>query len=453
MKKILLIAPKSQNEGVSDISALKTPLTGLLILATMLRNKGYSVRFHDEAFKKPDYDKIEDVDVVLISSMSATVKRAYQIANIFKKKGIKVILGGIHVSFMVDEAIKICDQVVIGESEEIIFDLVKDKFRSNIVQGIRTTDLSKYPMPDYSLVEGIKKNPNIVSVTTSRGCPFACKFCSLVSMFGRSFRSIPKDKVIKYLLQFKKIKTLAFDEPNFTINKGRAIEILKAMKDNKIFPKNCWPSVSIDVANDDKLLKIMSEVSNFYLLMGLESINQKALDFYNKKQTPEMIKKAIKKLHDYGIKVQGSFVFGADSDDKNIFKRTVEFCNSAEVDFPSFTSLTPYVGTELRKELLAQKRIFTNDWDFYDGIHTVILPKKMSPIELQEGIIDAYESFYSTNKVINHLKKREFYQAMESFYLKKLIKVGYKKNKHYLDYLRNLSSTKNYLKKSNFKPN
>jgi radical SAM superfamily enzyme YgiQ (UPF0313 family) len=439
MKNVLLIAPKLQNKGVSGISELKYPLTGLLVLATMLRNRGHSVRFYDEAFKKPDYDKIEDVDIVLISSMSATVKRAYQIANIFKKKGIKVVLGGIHVSFMVGEAIKNCNQVVVGESEEIIFDLVEDKFRSKIVQGIRTTDLSKYPMPDYSLVEGIKKNPDVISVTTSRGCPFACKFCSLVNMFGRKFRSAPTGKVIEHLSQFKKIKTLAFNEPNFTIDKERAIEMLKAMKDNGIFPKNCWSSVSIDVANNDKLLKIMSEVSNFHLLVGLESINQKALNFYNKKQTPEMIKKAIKKLHNYGIKVIGSFIFGADSDDKSVFKRTIEFCNSTEVDFPTFTSLTPYVGTEIRRELVTQKRILTNNWDFYDGIHTVILPKKMSPIDLQEGVITAYRSFYSTNKVINHLKKKEFTQAVGSLYVKNMIRKGYKKNKPYFDYLRNFT--------------
>ena len=440
MKKILLIAPKSQNKGVSDISALKTPLTGLLILATMLRDKGYPVRFIDESFKTPNYYEIEDVDLVLISSMSATVMRAYNIADIFRNKGIKVIMGGIHVSFMPDEALQHCDQVVIGEAEDILFDLVEDKFESKIVQGIRTEDLSKYPMPDYSLVEGIKKNPEIVSVTTSRGCPFACKFCSLVNMFGRKLRTVPTDTVIDYLSKFKKIKTLAFDEPNFTINKPRAIEMLQKMKDNGITPKNCWPSVSIDVANDDKLLKIMSETSNFYLLIGLESISQDSLNFYNKRQTPDIIKKSIKKIHDYGIKVMGSFVLGADTDDKSVFQKTLDFCNSAEVDFPSFCSLTPHVGTELRKEIESQNRIFNNEWNFYDNIHTVFFPKQMSPLELQEGVINAYEDFYSAKKAINHLKKKEIFQAMETFYVKNLIKKGIAQNMPYLTYLKEVSA-------------
>jgi radical SAM superfamily enzyme YgiQ (UPF0313 family) len=431
MKNILLIAPKSINKNTSELSILNTPLSGLLILATMLRNKGHNVRFIDESFKVPDYDEVDNLDLVLISSMSTTVNRAYTLADMFRNRGIKVILGGVHVSFMANEALNHCDQVVIGEAEDIIFDLVEGKFKSKIVRGLPTEDLSRYPMPDYSLVEGIKKEPDIVSVVTSRGCPFACKFCSLVNMFGTKLRYVPTNLIINYLLKFENIKVLAFDEPNFTINKKRAIDILQEMKNNGIFPKNCIASVSVDVADNDRLLKLMTEVSNFTLLIGLESISQQSLDFYNKKQTPEMIKKSIKKLHDFGIKIVGSFIFGADSEDKSIFQKTIDFCHSSEIDFPTFACLTPFVGTHLRSQLERENRIFNNNWDFYDILHPVFFPRNMSPLELQDGVINAYENLYSTRKIFTHLKRKEIFKATQKFQMRRLIKRGIKQNKSY----------------------
>ena len=439
MKNILLIAPKSINSNSSEISLLKTSPSGLLILATMLRNKGHNVRFIDESFKIPDYTKIENLDLVLISSISATVNRAYSLADMFRNRGIKVIMGGIHVSFMANEALKHCDQVVIGEAEEIIFDVVEGKFKSKIVRGIPTEDLSRYPMPDYSLVEGMKKEPDVVAVVTSRGCPFACKFCSLVNVFGRKFRSVPTNQIIDYLSKFKRLRVLAFNEANFTINKERVIDLLQEMKNNGISPENCMASVSIDVANNDRLLKLMRDISNFTLVIGLESISQESLDFYNKKQTPETIKESIKKLHDFGIKIVGSFIFGADSDDKSIFQRTIDFCHSADIDFPTFTCLTPHVGTALRNELELENRIFNNNWDFYDTLHTVFFPQKMSPLELQEGVLNAYESVYSTSQIFNHLKRKEIFKSMQKFHIRRLLKRGIKQHRFYPAYLQDAS--------------
>ena len=267
-KNILFISPKSPYFHTTVIG--NPPLSGLLLLATILKNKGYIVRYIDETITIPDYNNIENIDIVLISSMSATVRKAYLIADIFKKKGIRVILGGIHVSFKPEEALQHCDQVVVGEAEAIIVDLVEKRFKSKIVKGIRSDDISTYPMPDYSLVEGIKKNPDIVGVATTRGCPFNCKFCTLVPMFGKKLRTVPINKVIDYLLQFKKIKKLSFHEANFTIDKNRTIKLLQKMKDNGISPKNIISLQSIDVANNDEILKLMTEISHFHLLIGFE---------------------------------------------------------------------------------------------------------------------------------------------------------------------------------------
>jgi len=440
LKSIVLIAPKVKNKGASDISVITTPLSGILILGTMLRDKGYLVKIYDESFKIPNYENI-DADYILITSMSATVNRAYEIGDLFKVKGSKVFMGGLHVTFKPDEALKYCDKVVLGEGENVIFNILNDKSRKTIVKGSPVLDLNSIPMPDYSLVEGMKTAKN-VSVCTSRGCPFNCKFCSLKSMFGCKYRVVSTKKIIDYLLGFKHLRTLCFDEPNFTVDKKRAIDILKQMKENSIKPKYAWPSVSIDVANDDKLLKWCSEVSNFHFAIGLESIDQKVLDSYNKKQTPEIIKKNIKKIKDYGIRVFGSFIFGADHDDKSVFDKTVDFCQEAEIDFPTFSALTPYVGTDIRKELESNDRIFSNNWDYYGGTHVLFYPKNMTPIELQEGIIGAYQNFYSNSKIINHLDHGEIFYGLETLYVKYLFKKIIRQNYGYLEYLEKISKKK-----------
>ena len=240
-------------------------------------------------------------------------------------------------------------------------------------------------------------------------------------MFGRQYRTVSTDKIIRYLKQFENLKTLCFDEANFTADKNRAIEILTKMKEEGIFPKRAWPSVSIDVAQNDKLLKTFTDVSQFHFSIGLESINQKVLDGYNKKQTRNIIRKALKKLQDFGIRVQGSFIFGSDFDDKSVFQKTVDFCQEAEIDFPTFSALTPYVGTDIRKDMEKNNRIFTNDWDYYDGAHVVFYPKNMTPYELQEGIISAYQGYYSSSKSLYHLKNGEFFYCLETLYIKNFI--------------------------------
>jgi len=434
MTSITLIAPRSKNKCASDISALTTPLSGILILGTMLKNKGYEVTCYDESIKIPNYDTI-DADYILISSMSATANRAYDLADYFRNKGKKVIMGGLHVSFQQEEALQHCDVVVCGEGENVIFDVMNHKGKQRMIKGTTVNELNTIPMPDYHLVYGMESNPRILSICTSRGCPFQCTFCSLKNMFGTHYRTVTIEKIINYLLQFKKLKTLCFDEPNFTVDKKRAIDILMQMKEHGITPKYAWPSVSIDAAQDDELLKMCGEVAQFHFSIGLESINQQALDTYNKKQTPEMIKKGLKKLHDYGIKVHGFFIFGSDYDDTTVFQKTVDFCQETEIDFPSFSALTPYVGTDIRQEFETHGRIFTNNWDYYDGAHVVFYPKHMSPYELQQGIISAYENFYSTTKIVHHAGKGEFFYGFETLYVKFLFKKIIKENEEYLEYL------------------
>jgi len=438
---VTLIAPKSNNKTASELSILTTPLTGILLLATMLRDKGYEVQCYDESFYTPHYERIT-TDYVLISSMSATVNRAYELADYFTSQNIPVFMGGLHASFQPQETLEHCDKVVIGEGEHVLFDLFNKKNTNTIIQGTPVMDLNTLPLPDYQLVQGMSKHPKVISVCSSRGCPFKCKFCSLKSMFGQTFRYIDNEKIIHHLQQFSSIKNLCFDEPNFTADKQRAIRLLQEMKDHGIFPKYAWPSVSIDVANNKKLLQLCSDVADFHFLIGLESVNEQVLKGYNKKHTPQQMRKAIDTIHDYGIKIQGSFIFGSDHDDPSVVQQTVDFCHDAEVDFPGFFPLTPYVGTEIRQELEQQQRIFSNNWDVYDGAHVVFHPKHMTAYELQQGVIDAFEGFYSSKKILHHLFDGDVFYSVQTFLFRMLIERVIHTNKDYLAFLEKESRKK-----------
>ncbi len=436
MDKILLIAPKSRSSGGSDIEAIRTPLTGLLILATILDQDGYHVEFYDESFKKPDYDDFHP-DYVLISARSSTANRSYRLGDYFKGRGVHVVLGGLHPSFKPKEALQHCDTVVVGEGETVIKKIIQEDVKG-IVHADKLLDLDSIPLPDYDLVNGLK-NPKTVSLCASRGCPYNCKFCSLKNMFGRKVRHVSNEKVVKYLKNFENLKTLCFDEPNFSGDKKRALDLLKKMHEHGVHPKRCWVSVSIDVAQKEEILKWCNKVSEFNFVIGLESINQDVLNSYDKRQDLETNIEYLKTIKDYGIKVEGSFVFGNDYDTKGSFQDTVDFCKHADIDFPAFFPLTPYVGTEVREELSDQGRIFTDNWDWYDNLHVVFHPKEMSAYELQMGIMDCFDDFYSSRKGFKHLFKGELFYGGVSFYLMHLFRKMKKENQDFLELLQNVS--------------
>ncbi len=442
-EEVVLIAPRTKAKGGADINPIKTPLTGLLTLATIIDKEDYHVRFYDELINKPDYEEL-DPDFLLLSCMTATAKRGYEIADRFRGKDTTVVMGGLHPSFRPKESLNHCDKVVKGEGDKVILDILEGKYEKDLIEGKPVMDLDTIPLPDYGLIEGMTGKPDKVSISASRGCPYRCKFCSLTKMFGTNIRTVSNQKVIDHLKKFETPKTLCFDEPNFRADKERAKNLVKSMIEHGISPKRTWISVSLDVAQDEDFLKLCSKASDFNFTIGLESINKKVQNSYSpgKRYSVKEMKEYIDTIRDYGIKIEGSFVFGSEHESKEVFQNTLEFCKETEIEFPAFFPLTPYPGTELRKQLSEQDRIFTNDWNLYDNLHTVFYPKNMSPYELQEGIIDCYEEYYSIKKGLKHLAKRQFFYFGATFYLKYLFYQIKRENKVYLEKLKELSEGK-----------
>jgi len=432
MMKIVFIEPQSKYSSFSFGWISKLPFLGPVYLATILKNRGHDVEIYKESIKPIKIEKIK-ADVLCLHSLTSSSRRAYQIATEFKKlnPNSRVIIGGIHASLMPEEAIKYADQVVVGEAESIIVDVIEGKYKDKIVYGSRIQDLDKLPFPDFSLIKYLKGSMFYHPITTSRGCPFNCNFCSVTEMFGRKYRFRSEDNVIAELAK-QKYKRIFFYDDNFTALKPRAKNILKKMYELRL-DRPWMAQVRADVAKDDELLRLMSKTNCDYLIIGFESINPKSLKFYNKHQELKDIKYNIKKLQENNIKIYGFFVFGSDFDTTKVIRDTVDFCDDMDLARANFTALTPLPGTKLYDLFSKQKRIFTKRWDLYDLRHVIFKPKLMSPYELQYELNEAFRKTY-------WLTKRGFRIVLENLnntpaIIKELISYQSENNK-YLDFLR-----------------
>ena len=189
--KIVLIEPRACEANV--YSKLHMPLLGPVYLGTILRNRGHEVEIYNENIHAPDYARLK-ADLIGISILTPTAKRGYEIAKRFPKE--KVIIGGVHASLLPNEALEYARQVVVGEAEEAIVDVVEGRRRESAVQGRPVEDLDALPLPDFSLIKGYRLPPLIMPISTSRGCPFNCSFCSVTKMFGREYRFRSAESII-----------------------------------------------------------------------------------------------------------------------------------------------------------------------------------------------------------------------------------------------------------------
>jgi radical SAM superfamily enzyme YgiQ (UPF0313 family) len=409
--KVAIINPlaniyKSHRKFGKLLSLLKTfmginlfvsPTT--LVLATQLRRMGCEVRIYDDVIEEIDANKVKE-PIVLVSIMSTTAKRGYEIAGLFPDR--KVIIGGVHASMLPEEASKHADHVVVGESESVLQDLIAGRIKKKIVRAKQLSDLDALPPIDYSFIQ---KLPDNLPLQTSRGCPFDCNFCCVSKVFGRSYRYRSPEVVIDELKHYRdtygKIKRIDLRlDANFTNNRERAKEIMRGMLQEGIIPKVVAAHTRLDSYKDKELLSLMSQL-NFTAYVGIESLNQETLNDYSKRQRISDTGEAIRGFHDQNIKVHGYFIFGADQDDPDTLKQYEEFAHESDLDTYTVTVLTPHPGTEMYNQLAAQNRIFTRDWDLYDGLHFTYEPARRSASEMQKAFNDFYLRVFSLKHCLN----------------------------------------------------
>lgn len=402
--KIVLIEPRSSNKNV--FSKVPMPLLGLVYLGTILRDRGHDVEIYNEDIFTPDYSTLE-ADVVGLSLLTATAKRGYAIAKMFPKE--KVIIGGIHASLLPEEAIHYARQVVIGEAEHVIVDVVEGRITDKFVRPESIKDLDALPFPDFSLIVGYKVNAMVTPISTSRGCPFDCKFCSVTKIFGRSYRFRSAENVMAEI-KSRPSKRLFFCDDNFTAHHKRTHLLLDMLKSNNISNWSC--QVRCDVTKDNHLLSKMARSGCDVVFVGFESINPQALEAYDKKQSVEEIISAIRAFHQKRIKVHGMFIFGGDFDNKKTIWDTLRFALKHKIDTIQMMILTPFPGTQVYDQLETEKRIFTKDWSLYDGQHIVFNPTLMTAKDLQANVVNAYAKFYSLSRIGLLLMRLKFRNAL-----------------------------------------
>lgn len=401
--KLTLISPRWQ-QSLWGLKMAKMPPQGLLCLAAATPDD-VELRLIDENVEPLD---LEPADVVGITAMTSSANRAYQIADKYRALGCRVILGGIHPSVLPKEAIQHADSVVIGEADDIwpvvLEDCAADGLRPfyKADTPVRLANLCR-PRTDL-LKQGPYAFPHIVQ--TSRGCPYRCDFCS-VSFFNGTQ---PRCKTVAQVVEEVNDqlgepggapagvqphgRLVLFTDDNISGNARYAADLFGALKSLRI---NWASHAAINIAKDERLLKLAADSGCKALFIGFESLSQAALREINKPPIyrSEEYSTLIKRIHDYGIVVETLFIFGFDADDKDVFKRTTDFCHENGVQAAQFSILTPFPGTTLYARLRAAGRIFTYDWELYDGIHVVFQPKQMSVDELRQGVAQAYQDFYS----------------------------------------------------------
>ena len=399
--KVMLIMPNAYMHkliiGSHVRSFREAPLT-MATLAGLIDDPEVEFKIVDENVDKIPYDY--PADLIGISAITGTAKRAYCIADYFRDKGIKVVLGGVHVSMMPKEASLHADAIVIGISERSWPNLVKDFKRGEMKtvyfdKEIHDDEtLSNVPAPRLNLMrKSGYMAPNTVQAT--RGCKHTCDFCTVPVIWPKYY----KRPVADVVRDIKNIpgKYIAFNDVSLIEDREYARELFSAM----IPLKKKWGGlVTTLVEKDEELLKLIHESGCVYLLLGFESANQTILKSIYKGFNKETgYADLVRRLHSYGISVQGCFVFGFDEDDVSVFESTVQRINELGIDIPRYSIYTPYPGTPLFKRLEEEKRIISYNWNDYDTMHVVYQPKLMTPEELYNGFKWVYKETFRIHRI------------------------------------------------------
>ena len=420
-KKVLLIFPREKGIKFSNDTLYPFPMLGLTLLASLFP-KDYEVKIINEAIQEVDFNA--DVDLVGVTGLTCVIQRAYTIADQFRRRGVKVILGGIHPSLLPEEAKEHADSVFIGEAERA-FDKVLQDFEAGELKPFyihrEWSNLRGVPFPRRDLLSK-HYSPFFKAIETTRGCPNRCEFCSVPTINGKHYRTRPLEDVdqeLSHIIQ-KKGEYLFLVDDNVMAREDYALGLFEIFKRHEVK----WMGfATVQMAKHEVLLKKAQESGCISLFMGFESLLQENLDGVSKPFVhTEELSDLIKTIRDYRIGIHGSIIFGFDGDDPSIFKKTVEFVQKNNVELPAFSILTPFPGTPLRKRLEEEDRILDNNWSHYDMSHVVFKPKRMTVQELQEGYLWAQKYICSPRSILKRLlwgpKHHFFYFLMSNFVLR-----------------------------------
>ena len=404
-KHVLLISPHPKDVIISNDAVFPFPFLSLSLIAAEIPSR-YSIQIMDERISR--VHGRERADIVFITSLTANVDRAYELAGMFENRGIPVVLGGVHVSILPEEASRYATSVVVGEAEGLMETLLSD-FEAGqmkpVYKNASQVDLDSIPFPQLQLLNW-RHRFFMSPIQTGRGCTYNCDFCLVPKISDRklrlkSFETVEKE--LKHLSRFRTRRLFVADD-NFLMKKERALTLMNLFK--KYGYK--WMGFSnLSVSEDDHFLKKLQDSGCISLFIGFESLNDESVFLKNRSYTSkDAMRRAVSNIHEYNIGIQGSFIFGFDTDTVDVFQETVSFIQETGIELPHISILTPFPGSPLFEKMEKENRIIHKDWSMYDMSHTVFQPKNMSSEELQQGYAWALKYLASPTSIFSRLGHR-----------------------------------------------
>lgn len=376
------------------------PLTLTTLAALVPDELNADIAIYDETAEKIPLDM--DADLICITCITGTAPRCYAYADYYRSLGKTVVLGGVHPTFVPQEAAVHADSVMTGFAEstfpEMLFDYKKGTLKKLYVQEEGFT-MENNPTPRRDLLNK-KRYITTNTVEVIRGCNHPCTFCAYTTAFGRKAYKRPIREVVREIEALSS-KEVVFPDVNLIADREYAKKLFKEIGPLK---KKWMGLVTSDIGIDDEMISIFKKSGCVGLLIGFESINQESQKFV-KKGINKVLEydELMKKLHNAGIVVQGCFAFGGDDEDTSVFEKTVEMVIKTKIDLPRYSILTPFPNTQLYNQLEAEGRIIERDWAMYDVEHCVFEPKQMTKKQLEEGIEWAWRETYKTSNIAKRI--------------------------------------------------
>lgn len=398
---IKLIAPRVTKRPMdSEWKTRMSPPLGLLVLGA-LTPREHAVTLADENIERVRFD--DAPDLVGLTVKVDTFQRAADIARGYRRRGIPVVMGGIHPTACPESCSGHADAVAVGEAEETWPRLLDDLRRGalqRVYRNERPVDIALTPAPRWDLLRA-KSYLFTNTLCIGRGCPWRCDFCynSSPNVDAR-YRMKPLGHILAEIRSLG-VSHVMFIDDNFIGDPGGARELLRAMK-----PMNLtWhAAVSADIGRREDLLDLMAESGCRSLFIGFESVNQANLMSCRKRQNRiEQYDETIARIHRRGIMINASLAFGFDGDDESVFPATLQWLVRNRVATMTAHILTPYPGTRFYGQLLREGRIINHDLRYYNTAHAVFAPRRMSPGQLEEGHRWMYAQFYSWGNILRRL--------------------------------------------------
>jgi radical SAM superfamily enzyme YgiQ (UPF0313 family) len=436
MMKILLVSPERERKK-EEAFLFKLGFLNLPYVAAVTP-PDVELKIVDEAFEKIHFE--EKVDLVGLTAQTPVAPRAYQIAGEFRKKGIPVVMGGVHASMLPEEALQHVDAVVIGEAEEIWPVLIEDFRRGQmkrIYQANGFVNPAGLPLPRRDLLNPKFYFP-LKLLETTRGCPHHCDFCGVSKFFGYRYRNRPLSEIDRELSTlfekgpvmnpffkkalslfnrdlpyFLKRRLLYIIDSNIAGDKRFALNLVSLLKEYDLL---WYGHAPVSIAFDQNLLEGFSQSGCIAVNLGFESFSSKNLKTMGKRfNQPSHYSEAVKRIHDHGIGIMGTFMVGLDDDDPGVFQRIIDFCIDSRLDWALTFIMAPYPGTESFLRLEKEGRIFCRDWEKYDSLNVVYQPLLMSVEDLEKGMRRVWQEVFSLSSIYKRILKRPWIHPL--FYL------------------------------------